>query len=232
MDIIKRLITPNKYSRPKKLRKSTKAIIVHWIANPMTTAMMNRNYFDSLKNGTGVYASAHEIIGLEGEVVICLPKNEMAYHVGSKTYTQKALDLLGSYPNNSTYGIECCHLDWKGTMTNETYSSLVERCATLCEEFNLNALTDIWTHKQVVGWKDCHRWFVDNHEAWKLFLIRVNKRMEERRMKTYKELIIERTDSPDRWINLIENAKQGILEIEDLELLEWLKEFTEKIGNP
>ena len=42
--------------------------------------------------------------------------DEMAYHVGSTVYTQRALAHLGSYPNARQQGFECCHIDWEGNM--------------------------------------------------------------------------------------------------------------------
>jgi N-acetylmuramoyl-L-alanine amidase len=231
MEIIEKLLTPNKYSRPNQKRKSTKAIVVHWIGNPMTSAMSNRNWFESLKNGSGTFASAQEIIGLEGEVVICLPKDEMAYHVGSKTYTKEALKRLGTYPNNCTYGIECCHLDWNGKMTDATYNSLVDRCATLCKEFQLDPLKDLWLHQEVVGWKDCHRWFVNHPEDWQNFKNEVKTKMEEKQMKDYKEILKEKTDSPDVWIKLCDDLENGYIELENIQTLQWLKVLVEKLGN-
>lgn len=60
-------------------------IAIHYVANPGSSAKANRDYFDSLDNpaveGAGRQASAHLIVGLDGEVVQCLPLNEMAYAV-------------------------------------------------------------------------------------------------------------------------------------------------------
>lgn len=178
MKIIKKYLTPNPYSRPQKPLNKVKGIVIHWVANPNTTALANRNYFESKKDGKKGYGSAHEIIDLNGDIVLCIPENEMAYHVGSKTYTQKAVKKLSSYPNNCTYGIECCHIDWQGRMTEETYNSLVERVSELCRKWNLDPLKDVWLHKEVIGWKDCHKWFVDNPKEWEKFKREVLNRVD------------------------------------------------------
>ena len=137
----------------------------------MSSAMANRNYFNNLPSINAdrvrrglrpIFASSHEIIDLNGDVVICLPENEMAYHVGSTTYTPEALRRLSSYPNNCTYGIECTHRDLTGAPAWATLESIINRCAHLCTKYNLDPLKDIWLHRDVVGWKDCHRWFVNN----------------------------------------------------------------------
>jgi uncharacterized protein YeaO (DUF488 family) len=39
-------------------------------------------------------------------------------------------------------------------------------------------LKDIWLHYEVVGWKDCHRWFVNNPKEWTSFKNKVKKEIE------------------------------------------------------
>lgn len=167
--IITKLLTPNKYSRPQKILKKVEAIVIHWVANPNSTALANRNFFENRKSGNSGYGSAQEFIDLNGDVLVCIPDNEISYNCGSDTYTERTKKELGSSPNSCTYGIECTHIDWNGKMTNETYNTLVQRCSDLCKKWNLNPLTDLWTHKEVVGWKDCHKWFVDHPDEWKAF---------------------------------------------------------------
>lgn len=118
----------------------------------------NRNFFN---DRSGSYGSAHYIAGLQGERIQCIPDDEIAYHVGSHVYTQRSLRELGSYPNNNTIGIECTHVDWTGKMTKETYKSLIDLTVTLLKKYKLT-VDDIWIHQEVVGWKDCHRYFVNN----------------------------------------------------------------------
>ncbi len=65
-------IEPNPYSRPGTEMKRADGIVVHYVANPGTSAKQNLNYFDSLKNQTGdkkISASSHFMIGLEGEIL-------------------------------------------------------------------------------------------------------------------------------------------------------------------
>jgi N-acetyl-anhydromuramyl-L-alanine amidase AmpD len=56
----------------------------------------NRNYFESLKNQSldnaqARCASVHFIVGLEGEIIQCIPTDEMACHTGAKFYKPKAV---------------------------------------------------------------------------------------------------------------------------------------------
>ena len=76
------LLTPNEYSRPQIPLEKVNGIVVHYVANPCSTALENRNYFEGLKDQTGsktTSVSSHFVIGLEGEVVQCVPLNEVAY---------------------------------------------------------------------------------------------------------------------------------------------------------
>jgi LysM repeat protein/N-acetyl-anhydromuramyl-L-alanine amidase AmpD len=166
MNIEKKFLTPNKWSRPQTRISKVRAVVWHWFANPNTSALANRNYFENRKLGKTNFGSAHYLIGLKGEIVQALPENEMAYHVGSTTYTSRAIRELGSYPNSSTIGIECAHIDLKGKMNSATYNALIELTADILKRNGLGA-DDIWTHQEVVGWKDCHRWFVNNPAEYK-----------------------------------------------------------------
>ncbi|NOU54905.1 N-acetylmuramoyl-L-alanine amidase [Brevibacillus borstelensis] len=148
--------------------KRVKGIVIHWVANPKSTAINNRHFFERRKAGKSGYGSAHYIVCLDGSIVQCLPETEMAYHVGSNSYTATALSRLSRYPNDCTIGIECCHTDWDGRMTPETWTATVKLAAQLLKRYGLTA-NDLWLHQEVVGWKDCHRWFVNNPAEWARF---------------------------------------------------------------
>jgi len=139
MKITERLLTPNKYNRPQiKLEKVTK-IAVHYVGNPNTSAVANRNYFENQKNG-GKYVSSHFIVGLNGEIIQCIPLDEWSY------CTNQA--------NGYSISIECCHPDSSGKFTEATEKALAELCAYLCEKFVLNPMNDIIRHYDVTG-KQC-----------------------------------------------------------------------------
>lgn len=193
--IITALLDPNAYSRPQSKMLGIKGIAIHWVGNANTTAINNRNYFNNLptsnkinrekaekegKKFTARYASSHEIIGLDGEVIICVPANEVAYHVGANSYTSKAKALFGSSPNRYLYGIETCHPDWGGKFNDKTYRTLVNRVADLLIEFNLKPSKDtIWRHYDVTG-KDCPSYYVKNPSAWDKLVADITKRYNEK----------------------------------------------------
>ena len=72
------LLTVNEYSRPGITLEQVNGIVIHYTANPGTSAQDNRNYFENLKDTGETYASAQFVIGLEGEIIQCVPCNEMA----------------------------------------------------------------------------------------------------------------------------------------------------------
>ncbi len=159
MKIIQKLLTKNVWSRPGRAEdiKPIKAIVLHWLAMPRGTPTGVYKFFEARKKGKSGYGSAHYCIGMDGDGLQYIPDNEMAYHVGSKVYTDFGLSL-SSYPNNCTIGIEMSHLNWEGEFTDETWESTKKLTALLLMQHNLTA-EDITTHMKIVGWKDCPRWF-------------------------------------------------------------------------
>jgi N-acetylmuramoyl-L-alanine amidase len=178
LEIQEQLLTPNEYSRPQRSLHQIRAVVMHWVANPMTTPKQNRDFFEQRKHGQNGYGSAHFIIGVDGQIIQVIPTDEMAYHVGSKEYTDYALEKFGDYPNNCTLGIELCHPDWSGQFTRDTFTSAARLAARLCREHDLDPAEDVTTHHRIVGWKDCPRWFVQNPEKFCAFKIMVHDRME------------------------------------------------------
>jgi len=180
MNIKEMLLTINPYSRPGKKLRSVKNIVVHWVGNANTSAIANRNYFESLKN-KHIYASSHYIIGLNGEIIRCIPEDEVAYHAGNLTV------------NRNSIGIECCHPDWEGRFSEATYNSLVELCVDICRRYNLGA-NAIIRHFDVTG-KECPRYYVRNNEEWIRFKNEVARRLGQQEIEETK---IEGSDEPVR----------------------------------
>ena len=150
-------IRKNIYSRPAVSLKQVDGIVIHYVANPGSSAKQNRNYFDSLadQSENGTSASAHFVVGLEGEVIQAIPVSEMAY--------------ASNYRNSDTIAIESCHPDESGRYEKATYDSMVKLTAWLCRELELNPKKDVIRHYDV-NEKNCHKYFVENEDAWKQFL--------------------------------------------------------------
>jgi len=155
MNITNALLTISNYNRPGTKRANTTAIACHYIGNPGTSAQANRNYFESLKNGTGIKASCHYIIGLQGEILRLIPEDEISWCTNSA--------------NSYTISIEACHPDSTGKFNDATYKSYIELCADLCERWNLDPVHGgLIRHYDVTG-KSCPKYFVDNPAAWTKF---------------------------------------------------------------
>lgn len=177
--IKQKLLTKNEWSRPDRELGRVKAIVLHWLADPKGTPESVYNWFESRKKGTHGYGSAHYCVGVDGRILQYIPDEEMAYHVGSKTYTDYALFKLGKYPNNYTIGIEMCHMNWEGEFSDETWIGTKELVALLLREHRLTE-ADITTHMEVVGWKDCPRWFKTFPTELTRFKEEVGKLLEDR----------------------------------------------------
>lgn len=171
-----KLLTPNQFSRPRSKIKEIKGVVVHWVANTKTSAEANRMFFENRKNGKNNCGSAHYIIDLNGDIIQCIPDNEVAYHVGAKIdkYKPEVKEKLLNNPNFYTLGIECTHIKDSGEMSQETYNSLIQLTMNLCKQYKVEPLTFLFRHFDITG-KLCHKWFVDNPEEWKKFKNRINE---------------------------------------------------------
>ena len=147
-------LTVNEYSRPGEKLEEVKNIFVHYTANKETSAAQNRSYFENLAITGETSASAHFIIGFDGEIVQCIPLEEIAYAVQKRNY--------------DSVSIECCYLQADGKFTDATYQSLIRLCAWLLNEYDL-APEDMRRHYDEGG-KKCPLYYVENEDAWDQFL--------------------------------------------------------------
>ena len=147
------LLPVNEYSRPGTELFEVNAIVVHYTANPGTTAKQNRDYFAGLAETHQTSVSSHFIIGLEGEIIQCVPCDEIAYASNER--------------NKDSVAIECCIEDDTGRFNSETYDALVELTAWLMGRYELGT-ADVIRHYDVTG-KNCPKYFVENAAAWRAF---------------------------------------------------------------
>lgn len=132
-------------------------IVIHYVGNPGTTAQQNHNWYENPASEV----SSHFLVGLEGEVIQCIPLDEKS--------------SASNHRNADTISIEVCHPDDTGKFNDDTYEALVELTAWLAKECNLD--TDhIIRHYDITG-KDCPRYFVQNEEAWEQFKADVEEEM-------------------------------------------------------
>ena len=156
------LLDVNEYSRPGISLEQINGIVIHYTANPGSTAQNNRDYFEGLKDSHETKVSSHFVVGIEGEIVQCIPSSEIAYASNSR--------------NSDTLSIECCHTDKTGEFTEATYTSLVRLTGWLCYRFNLTS-EDVIRHYDVTG-KICPKYYVDYPNAWEQFKADVGKQIK------------------------------------------------------
>lgn len=154
LSIQHQFLTVNPYSRSGKTLRRVNGIVIHYTANPGSTAQNNRDYFENLKNTKTTSASSHFIIGLNGEVIQCIPLNEVAYASNNR--------------NRDTIAIECCHPDESGQFNEETYQSLQILVRSLMNTYHLTS-NDVIRHYDITG-KICPKYFVDHEDKWQEFL--------------------------------------------------------------
>ncbi len=153
-EIDEQYLTVNEWSRPGEKIKSLDYIVIHYLANPETTAQQNHDYFESLKDLQNNSMSANYVIGLDGEIIHCVPDDEVAYASNSA--------------NEYSISIENCHPDKTGRFTDDTYRSLVNLVAYLSDYYNVDR-EHIIRHYDVTG-KPCPKYYVDHPGAWEAFL--------------------------------------------------------------
>lgn len=153
------LLDINPYSRPGIQSDGIRGVVIHYTANPGSTAQENRDYFNGLQYSRETEASSNFIVGLEGEIIQCVPTWEIAYASNER--------------NSDTVSIEVCHPDETGKFTEQTYRSLVQLTAWLCVKFDLTT-DDVIRHYDVTG-KICPKYFVEHEDAWKDFKENVAK---------------------------------------------------------
>lgn len=121
-------------------------IVIHYVGNPGTSAQNNRDYF----NNPDTHVSSHFIIGLDGEVIQCVPLSEKSSASNDR--------------NRDTISIEVCHPTEDGKFTDASYSSLIKLTAWLCDTYHLDE-TNVIRHGDVIE-KDCPKYYMEYGDAW------------------------------------------------------------------
>lgn len=159
LDITELFLTPNEYTRPQNALSEVKGIVIHYVSNAGSSAAANRNYYESLKeNSTSKTAeSCHFIIGLDGEIVQCIPLNEIACASGAR--------------NEDTIAITFCHPQTDGEPTAQTYQSLLDLTVYLCNTYGLTK--DAVIRHSDLGDQACPKYFCEQEGKWAAFLAEV-----------------------------------------------------------
>lgn len=134
-------------------------IVIHYVGNPNTTAKNNRDYFD--KDSTEV--SSHFVVGLEGEIIQCLPLWEKS--------------AASNWRNSDTISVEVCHPDDTGKFNDTTYDAVIKLTSWLLNELGLDESAVI-RHYDITG-KLCPLYYVENEDAWNQMKKDIGTKLDE-----------------------------------------------------
>ena len=168
--IVQDLIPVDGAHRPGLAINAIKHVVIHYVGNTLSSAKDNRDYFatppDSpVYDGRGV--SSHFIIGLYGEIIQCVPLNEVAYAQGV------AADSGRPNHNWDAISIENSHYNDAGEFTSMTEESLVKLTAWLLESYGLPANTDTVLRHYDCSGKACPKDWADNPAKYEAFVGKV-----------------------------------------------------------
>ena len=161
--ISKQIIPVDGVSRNGEKIIKVNDIVIHYVGNPGSTAQQNRDFYA----GSQSNVSSHFVVGIEGEIIQCIPLNEMS--------------AASNWRNNDTISIETCHPDSTGKFTKKTYKSLVRLVAWLEDKCGLTE-KHVIRHYDNTG-KECPRYFVKNNDALETF----KKKVKKQRLKIQEE---------------------------------------------
>ena len=145
-------------SRSGERLENYKNIVIHYVANPGSTAQGNHDYFANPSSNV----SSHFIVGLNGEIIQCLPIWEQS--------------AASNWRNNDTISIEVCHEDESGYFSDVTYNALVKLTVWLADIGHLDE-EDVIRHYDITG-KLCPKYFVEHEDAWEEFKGFVRERLK------------------------------------------------------
>lgn len=142
MTIIDRLIPAGKYNRPCT-KSEPKRICVHYTGDVGASADRLALFFT---DNAAAATSSQYIIGIEGEVIRCVPDNEIAYGASGK--------------NGGTIHIEVCYKRADGCFEEKSIDALGELVYYLMQRYGISA-DNVLRHYDLTG-KYCPVYYVDS----------------------------------------------------------------------
>ena len=142
MTIIDRIIPEGKYNRPGKA-STPKKICVHYTGDVGASADRLALFFTANSNAE---TSSQYVVGMQGELIRCLPDNEQAYAATGN--------------NRNVIHIEVCHPDKSGKFTEKSIAALAELVPFLMKKYGIDA-NNVVRHYDLTG-KHCPMYYVDS----------------------------------------------------------------------
>jgi N-acetylmuramoyl-L-alanine amidase len=169
--------------------RELRAIVLHWNGSLNATPTGLRNFIANRKD----FGSYNYIVGLDGTILRIIPEDEVAWHVGTTladpvsglVYTPRARQLIGDAVANNrtanwhTLGIGLCHPNWD--LFNEaTLDAAARLCVDICLRNGWATADRITNHWEMVGWKECPRFWKRDQEQFAMFKTRTQRLINQR----------------------------------------------------
>ena len=116
------LLDVNPYSRPGTQSSGITGIVIHYTANPGSSAQDNRDYFNGLQDSHETQAE-QQFCGRTG-------RGDHPVRFPPGKWRMRPMTAI-----MTAYTIEVCHPDETGRFTKKSYESLVQLTAWLCVKF-------------------------------------------------------------------------------------------------
>lgn len=165
MQITDRLIPRGKYNRPAA-KSVPKRICVHYTGDCGASADRLALFFCTNVNAK---TSSQYIVGMAGEVIRCVPDNEIAYAAAGK--------------NNGTIHIEVCYKRSDGRFEEESIAALNELVLYLMNRYGISA-ENVLRHYDLTG-KLCPAYYIDA-ARWRELHARITAKPTAAAQKLYR----------------------------------------------
>lgn len=151
MTITDCLIPKNKYNRPGT-KSTPKRICVHYTGDCGKNTDRLVAYWKNVaagvfKDNPLAWTSAQYIVGLNGELVRCIPDNEIAYAAANQ--------------NADTIHIEVCYKQKSGMFEEKSIAALGELVRSLMKKYGIPA-SKVVRHYDLTG-KHCPAYYIDEN---------------------------------------------------------------------
>ena len=180
MQIRKDFLTINEYSRPGSAVRAVTALVI--VSGEGESATGFRHRFEERKAGGRGHGSAHYIIDVSGEILQCIPEEEVSYHCRSRKYTTFARSLFGTFatsdlssPDFYTIAVLLCRASGNIALSNDTFYAAVELAACLCRRYQLDPGFQITTHRSIHGLEAPPCYWVDHPGEFQRFVFAVTR---------------------------------------------------------
>ena len=124
------LLSKSIMTRTGEKVENIKKIYVYNVDKQDTSALSNLEYIENLSKQSTTFYSVHYIIGIEGEIIRCIPDFEMAWHSKNLKENKEGLSIVCCYRKDDK-------LEYK------TLESLDKLISKLCNIYNLDILLDV-----------------------------------------------------------------------------------------